>query len=75
MDRWTFLRGWRLARHPSKVHGYMLVVEGREIPWAEDTSLLKSKNPSEDVGATAQLVPSSLDMYRVTALKVCHLTP
>jgi hypothetical protein len=53
----------------------MLVVEGREIPWAEDTSLLKSKNPSEDVGATAQQVPSSLDMYRVTALKVCHLTP
>ena len=52
-----------------------IVVEGREVPWAEDITLVKSRNPATDTGATAELVPSSLDMYRVTAPQVCHLTP
>ena len=55
-------------------HECDVVFEGREIPWAEDITLVKAKTPSADIGATAELVPSSLEVYRVTAPQVCHLT-
>jgi len=56
-------------------HECQVVVQGQEVPWAEDIAIVRANDPQQDSGAVAELFGGSIPKYKAITPRVgCHLT-